>query len=184
MGGVLSTIKNLFSSFSDRDRRIIMIGLDAAGKSTILYRLNLGEVLTTIPTVGFNVETVEYKRLSMQIWDIGGQHKIRPLWRHYYQNTDAIIYVVDSADRERMEEAHEELSRALENDELRGVPLLVYANKQDLPNAMKPQEVADTMGLNKLRTRQWKVQGSIMMTGDGLYEGMDWVTNQLKARKV
>merc|ERR1712154_71057 len=101
---------------NDRDRsedareeltemRILMVGLDAAGKTTILYKLKLGEVVTTIPTIGFNVETVEYRNLSFTVWDIGGQDKIRPLWRYYYQGTHALIYVVDSNDRERIDDS-------------------------------------------------------------------------------
>merc|ERR1739842_98870 len=84
------------------EMRILMVGLDAAGKTTILYKLKLGEVITTIPTIGFNVETVEYKNIEFTVWDIGGQHLIRPLWRHYYQGTEAVIFVVDSNDRERI----------------------------------------------------------------------------------
>ena len=88
-----------------------LVGLDAAGKTTILYKLKLGEIVTTIPTIGFNVETVEYKNISFTVWDVGGQDKIRPLWRHYFQNTQGLIFVVDSNDRERVVEAREELSK-------------------------------------------------------------------------
>merc|ERR1739842_118237 len=105
-----------------------------AGKTTILYKLKLGEVVTTIPTIGFNVETVEYKNLSFTVWDVGGQDKIRPLWRHYYQGTNGLIYVVDSNDRDRNE------------DEMREAALLVFANKQDLPNAMTAAEVTEKLG--------------------------------------
>merc|ERR1712159_177642 len=88
-----------------KEMRILMVGLDAAGKTTILYKLKLGEIVTTIPTIGFNVETVEYKNISFTVWDVGGQDKIRPLWRHYYQQTQALIFVVDSNDRERLSTA-------------------------------------------------------------------------------
>merc|ERR1719197_2032653 len=88
---------------SKQEKRILMVGLDAAGKTTILYKLKLGDVVTTIPTVGFNVESVEYKNIEFTVWDIGGQHLIRPLWRHYYQGTEAVIFVVDSNDRERVD---------------------------------------------------------------------------------
>ena len=84
-------------------------GLDGAGKTTILYRLQVGEVVTTIPTIGFNVEQVTYKNLKFQVWDLGGQTSIRPYWRCYYSNTDAIIYVVDSADRDRIGISKDEL---------------------------------------------------------------------------
>ena len=82
---------------------------------------------------GFNVETVEYKNIQFTVWDVGGQDKIRPLWRHYFQNTQGIIFVVDSNDRDRVVEAREELQRMLNEDELRDALLLVFANKQDLP---------------------------------------------------
>eukprot|EP01084_Bolivina_argentea_P183966 317382_1 len=126
--------------------RILMVGLDAAGKTTILYKLKLAEVVTTIPTIGFNVETVEYKNINFTVWDVGGQDKIRPLWKHYYQNTQGIIFVVDSNDRERIcdvngvqsglkydrdDNARDELHRMLAEDELRDAVLLIFANKQD-----------------------------------------------------
>ena len=104
--------------------------LNPAGKTTILYKLKLGEIVTTIPTIGFNVETVEYKNISFTVWDVGGQDKIRPLWRHYFQNTQGLIFVVDSNDRDRIGEARDELHRMLNEDELREAVLLVFANKQ------------------------------------------------------
>merc|ERR1719361_2256790 len=112
-----------------KEMRVLMVGLDNAGKTTVLYKLKLEEVVTTIPTIGFNVETVKYKKINFTVWDVGGQDKIRPLWRHYYQNTDAIIFVVDSADKERVSgddpsgdednSAKAELSRMLAESELR-----------------------------------------------------------------
>merc|ERR1712053_57763 len=154
-----------------QEMRILMVGLDAAGKTTILYKLKLGDVVTTIPTIGFNVETVEYKNISFTVWDVGGQDKIRPLWRHYYQNTQGLIFVVDSSDRERIQESHDELHKMLNEDELRDAIVLVFANKQDLPNAMSVNEVTEKLGLNQLRNRQWYIQSTCATTGDGLYEG-------------
>merc|ERR1739845_253764 len=117
---------------SNQEMRILMVGLDAAGKTTILYKLKLGEVLTTIPTIVFNVETVEYKNINFTVWDVGGQDKIRKLWRYYYQNTQGLIFVVDSNDRDRIEDAREEIAKILSEDEMRNAVLLVFANKQDL----------------------------------------------------
>ena len=105
--------------------------------------------------IGFNVETVEYKNIQFTVWDVGGQDKIRPLWRHYFQNTQGIIFVVDSNDRDRVVEAREELQRMLNEDELRDALLLVFANKQDLPNAMNAAEITDKLGLHSLRQRAW-----------------------------
>jgi len=164
---------------SKKDMRILMVGLDAAGKTTILYKLKLGEVVTTIPTIGFNVETVEYKNISFTVWDVGGQDKIRPLWRHYYQNTQGLIFVVDSNDRDRVDAARDELSRMLQEDELQDAVVLVFANKQDLPNALSAADLTDRLGLNQLKNRQWYIQCTCATTGDGLYEGLDWLSNVL-----
>ncbi|XP_033761573.1 ADP-ribosylation factor-like [Pecten maximus] len=171
----------LFQSlFGKKEMRILMVGLDAAGKTTILYKLKLGEIVTTIPTIGFNVETVEYKNISFTVWDVGGQDKIRPLWRHYFQNTQGLIFVVDSNDRERIVEAKEELMRMINEDELRDAVLLVLANKQDLPNAMAASDITENLGLSTLRNRNWYIQATCATSGDGLYEGLDWLSNQLK----
>ncbi|KAK3900934.1 ADP-ribosylation factor [Staphylotrichum tortipilum] len=165
-----------------KEMRILMVGLDAAGKTTILYKLKLGEVVTTIPTIGFNVETVEYRNIQFTVWDVGGQDKIRPLWRHYFQNTQGIIFVVDSNDRDRVPEAREELQRMLNEDELRDALLLVFANKQDLPNAMSVAEVTDKLGLHSLRQRTWYIQSTCATSGDGLFEGLDWLAQEIKKK--
>merc|ERR1711937_36554 len=151
-----------------------MVGLDAAGKTTVLYKLKLGEVVTTIPTIGFNVETVEYKNINFTVWDVGGQDKIRPLWRHYYQNTQGLIFVVDSNDRDRINEARDELMRMLNEDEMREAILLIFANKQDLPNAMPAAEITEKLVLQNLKHRRWYIQSTCATTGDGLFEGFDW----------
>lgn len=161
--------------FGKKEMRILMVGLDAAGKTTILYKLKLGEIVTTIPTIGFNVETVEYKNISFTVWDVGGQDKIRPLWRHYFQNTQGLIFVVDSNDRDRIGEARDELMRMLNEDELRDACLLVFANKQDLPNAMNAAEITDKLGLHNLRGRNWYIQSTCATSGEGLCEGLDWL---------
>lgn len=174
------SLSRLFSRlFGKREMRILMVGLDAAGKTTILYKLKLGEVVTTIPTIGFNVETVEFKNISFTVWDVGGQDKIRPLWRHYFSNTHGIIFVVDSNDRERIVDAKEELHRMLGEDELRDAVLLVFANKQDLPNAMSVPEITDKLMLYSIRHRHWYIQSACATAGDGLFEGLDWLSNTL-----
>eukprot|EP00038_Savillea_parva_P005726 m.159732 g.159732 ORF g.159732 m.159732 type:complete len:182 (+) comp11838_c0_seq1:72-617(+) len=181
MGNVFAGVfKGLFGK---KEMRILMVGLDAAGKTTILYKLKLGEIVTTIPTIGFNVETVEYKNISFTVWDVGGQDKIRPLWRHYFQNTQGLIFVVDSNDRERIGEAREELARMLAEDELRDAVLLVFANKQDLPQAMTAAEITDKLNLHSLRNRNWYIQATCATNGEGLYEGLDYMSQQLKAAK-
>lgn len=178
MSAITRMMQRIFGKVECRN---LIVGLDAAGKTTVLYKLKLGEVVTTIPTIGFNVETVEYKQMAMTMWDVGGCDKIRPLWRHYFQGTDALICVVDSNDRDRMEDAGEELQRLLSEDELRGAHLLVYANKQDLPRAMPAHEIAERLGLQGLRGRSWHIQAACATTGDGLYEGLDWLYDRLRS---
>mmetsp|Transcript_49483 Transcript_49483/g.96795 ORF Transcript_49483/g.96795 Transcript_49483/m.96795 type:complete len:185 (-) Transcript_49483:239-793(-) len=184
MGIGFSSISGFWDMLWDKkEYRILMVGLDAAGKTTILYKLKLGEVLTTIPTIGFNVESVEYRNISFTVWDIGGQDRIRKLWRHYFENSHGIIFVVDSNDSDRVDTAREELQRMLGEDELRDAALLIFANKQDLPNAMGASELSEKLGLNNMRGRHWYIQASCATTGDGLFEGLDWLSKTLKGKK-
>ncbi len=122
----------------------------------------------------------------MTVWDVGGQDKIRPLWRHYFSNTNGIIFVVDSNDRDRIDAAREELHRMLNEDELRDAVLLVYANKQDLPQAMNASEMTERLGLHNLRNRPWYIQACCASTaqGEGLYEGLDWLTATVSKRQA
>ncbi|KAL5280781.1 arf1 family protein [Megaselia abdita] len=174
------SISNLFNRiFRAKQVRILMVGLDAAGKTTILYKLKIGEVVTTIPTIGFNVETLEYKNINFTVWDIGGQDKIRPLWRHYFQNTQGLIFVVDSSDRSRIEEASKELRNMLQEPDLEQAALLVFANKQDLPNSMVATEIVEKLRLSHIRQRKWFIQSTCAIQGYGLYEGLDWLSSQL-----
>ncbi|RVE71931.1 hypothetical protein OJAV_G00056850, partial [Oryzias javanicus] len=145
------TISSIFGRlFGKKQMRILMVGLDAAGKTTILYKLKLGEI-----------------------------DKIRPLWRHYFQNTQGLIFVVDSNDRERVAESAEELSKMLLEDELKDAVLLVFANKQDLPNALSVSELADKLGLQALRNKTWHIEATCATQGTGLYEGLDWLSREL-----
>jgi small GTP-binding protein len=174
MGGFFTkTWKSIFSS--NKKVRILMVGLDAVGKTTIMYKLKMNETVKTIPTIGFNVETMSYKTLTMTMWDIGGQNKIRALWKHYYAGTDAIIYVIDSSDTERLEESAEELFKMLQDDELANASVLIYANKQDLSGALTPNEICEKMRLTTLKNRNWTVQGTSAVKGTGLTEGLDWL---------
>ena len=163
-------------------------------------RLQAGEVVTTIPTIGFNVETVTYKNLKFQVWDLGGQTSIRPYWRCYYTNTDAIIYVVDSADRDRVGISKTELVSMLEEEELKDAVLVVLANKQDIEGAMSVTEVHGALGLDKLKNRTFQIfkvgfldffpglffifpNQASATKGEGLDESMEWLSNTLQNKK-
>eukprot|EP00300_Choanocystis_sp_HF-7_P007241 c15173_g1_i3.p1 GENE.c15173_g1_i3~~c15173_g1_i3.p1 ORF type:complete len:189 (+),score=43.33 c15173_g1_i3:1-567(+) len=187
MGATHAAMGNIFMRLTHRSRdyRILMVGLDAAGKTTVLFKLKLGEVITTIPTIGFNIETVQHKNISFTVWDVGGQDKLRPLWHHYFANTNGLIFLVDCNDRSRVDEAKSELDKILTSDELRDTCVLVLANKQDLPHAMPPDELAQRLGLTRgygagAGGRAWKVQGCCAANGDGLYEGLDWLASQIR----
>ncbi|PRQ76473.1 P-loop containing nucleoside triphosphate hydrolase protein, partial [Rhodotorula toruloides] len=195
--------KALGKLFGNKEMRILMLGLDAAGKTTILYKLKLNQSVTTIPTVGFNVETVTYKNVKFNVWassflcsshdfpadprrfpqDVGGQDKIRPLWRHYYTGTQGLVFVVDSQDRDRIDEARTELHKILNDREMKDCLLLVFANKQDLPDAMTPTEVTEKLGLLRMKDRSWYCHPSNALNGDGLFEGLNWLSQNIKAQK-
>ena len=168
---------SFFSLFrSNKNFRILMLGLDNAGKTTILYKLKLGDVVTTIPTIGFNVENIQYKNLTMTVWDVGGQDKIRNLWRHYYDNCNAIIFVVDSSDKKRLNIARDELRKILLEDQLKDAIILIYANKSDL-SSITLTELTEALSLPA--NRDWIIQPSCAKTGHGLYEGLDWISKKL-----
>ncbi|KAA0188134.1 hypothetical protein HAZT_HAZT000431 [Hyalella azteca] len=156
------------------------VGLDGAGKTTILYKLKLGEVVTSIPTIGFNVETVEYKNLALTVWDVGGQGQLRGLWRHYYQNANAVIFVVDSSDTSRLVEARNEIYTALTSDELRNVPVLVWANKQDMPQAASADAVLRALRLPDAGRRDYHCEPCVAITHTGLIEGLEWLAQHIK----
>ncbi|KAL8899785.1 MAG: hypothetical protein Q9207_006030 [Kuettlingeria erythrocarpa] len=180
MGGQIS--KMMGKIFGSREMRLLMLGLDAAGKTTILYKLKLNHDVTTIPTVGFNVETVTYKNVKFNVWDVGGQEKIRPLWRHYFSGTQGLIFVIDSNDRVRIDEARQELHRIILDREMKEALLLVFANKQDIPGAMTPTEIQERLKLTQLNDRLWNVVPSCATTGEGLFEGLNWLSTNVKTQ--
>ncbi|KAG8197931.1 hypothetical protein JTE90_020309 [Oedothorax gibbosus] len=179
--GLLSLLRKLKSA-PDRELRILLLGLDNAGKTTILKKLASEDVTHITPTQGFNIKSVQSEGFKLNVWDIGGQRKIRPYWRNYFENTDVLIYVIDSADRKRFEETGVELAELLAEEKLAGVPLLVFANKQDLLNAAPASELADGLNLPAIRDRSWQIQACSALTGEALKEGLDWVCKNIKKK--
>lgn len=177
MGNVFSWFDSLFTK---KNATILMVGLDAAGKTTILLKLKLNETKETVPTIGFNVETVEYKNVKFHVWDVGGQEKLRQLWKHYYEGANAIIFVIDSNDRDRMNVAKAELDRLLSDPMLSAATLLVLCNKQDLPHRLTPAQIVDLMDLrSSAGSRKWYAQGCCAHSGEGMFEGLDWLCSHL-----
>ncbi|XP_007660883.1 ADP-ribosylation factor-like [Ornithorhynchus anatinus] len=185
MGILLTRLWNALAGFSGLQARVLLLGLDAAGKSTILHRWKFNEAVHTIPTVGFSVETLELPgHVTFTVWDVGGQKRIRALWRHYYANTEGLVFVVDSTDLERFGEAAAELEAILDHEEMCGVPCLVLANKQDLPGAHRPAQVAEALGLRKRQGHSWHVQGCCAVSGEGLVEGLKRLSTMVKQHRA
>ncbi|ETI41866.1 hypothetical protein F442_12827 [Phytophthora nicotianae P10297] len=164
------------ANYWTKPSRILLLGLDGAGKTTLLYKMKLGEAVTTIPTIGFNVETFQYKNIEFTAWDIGGQSKLRPLWRFYYEGADAVVFVIDSADRYRIDEAVHELHRVFEDDALRDCKLLVLANKQDQPGCMDVEEIRDKLALRRVTRNPSHISKTVALSGQGVDEGMMWLS--------
>ncbi|XP_055896413.1 ADP-ribosylation factor-like protein 3 [Biomphalaria glabrata] len=180
--GLLSLLRKLRSN-PDLELRILLLGLDNAGKTTLLKVLASEDITHITPTQGFNIKSVQSKGFKLNVWDIGGQRKIRPYWKNYFENTDLLIYVIDSADRKRFEETGEELTELLEEEKLAGVPVLIFANKQDLLTSAKASEIAEGLNLNSIRDREWQIQACSAVSGEGIKEGVEWMTKTCNNRK-
>ncbi|CAK0868875.1 unnamed protein product [Prorocentrum cordatum] len=167
---------------SKGEKRILLLGLDAAGKTTVLQKLApcSEQSPTASQSALFNVETVAHRGRSLSMWDVGfaGRDKIRPLLLPFYKGVCGIIFVVDSSSADRMAPAREELEKILRVDDVGDSPLLIFANKQDLPCSMTSAEVTDALGLKTLN-RQWRVQPASAKLGTGLHDGLDWLTSSV-----
>ncbi|EFA10265.2 ADP-ribosylation factor-like protein 3 [Tribolium castaneum] len=179
--GLLSLLRKLRAA-PERELRLLLLGLDNAGKTTILKTLASEDINHITPTAGFNIKSVISEGFKLNVWDIGGQRKIRPYWKNYFENTDVLIYVVDSSDKKRLEETGIELYELLTDDKLQDVPLLVYANKQDLPEALTAADLAQALGLPSIKDRPWQIQACTAVRGDGVREGMEWVCKSIKKK--
>ncbi|KAM9019854.1 ADP-ribosylation factor-like protein 11 [Ara ararauna] len=154
-----------------RDARVVMLGLDLAGKSTLLYKLKSGQAVETCPTVGFNVESLQTPcGVSFTLWDIGGQGSLRASWPDYLEDTNTLIFVFDSTDTVRLPEAVAALEDALSHPSMAGIPVLLLANKQEVPGALAPAELGEKLCCGQLARRRWVLQGCSAHTGQGLQE--------------
>ncbi|XP_015785516.1 ADP-ribosylation factor-like protein 5A [Tetranychus urticae] len=178
--GLLFT--KIWSLFTNEEHKIVIIGLDNAGKTTILYQFIMNEVVHTSPTLGSNVEEVVWKNIRFIMWDIGGQESLRQGWSAYYSNTEFIILVIDSTDRERLKLSKDELWKMLSHEDLKKASILIYANKQDVKGCLTPAEISDQLSLTSIKKHHWQIQACCALTGEGLYQGLEWIANQLKAR--
>ncbi|XP_031955621.1 ADP-ribosylation factor-like protein 11 [Corvus moneduloides] len=163
--------KLISKGWRKRDARVVMLGLDFAGKSTLLYKLKSGQAVETWPTVGFNVESLQTPcGVSFTLWDVGGQDSLRASWPNYLEDINTLIFVLDSADMARLAEAMAVLEEALSHPSMAGIPVLVLANKQEVPGALAPAELGEMLQEGGLAGRRWVLRGCSAHTGQGLQE--------------
>jgi len=178
MKGFFSFFFN-FKKKTNKEAKILVLGLDNAGKSTILKAISGETVKNLPPTKGFNVKIIQKENVKFTFWDIGGQKSIRDVWENYYENNDALIYVIDSSDSYRLEESGEELKNLLDQNELSGIPLLIYANKQDLNLSLSPEEIMEQLNLTDIINRKWTIVACSALTKVGINEGLEWVEKNI-----
>ncbi|KAG7504429.1 ADP-ribosylation factor 5B [Solea senegalensis] len=179
MGFVLT--KMMAVVFGDKEHKVILVGLDNAGKTTVLYQFLTKEAVHTTPTIGSNVEEITVRNTHFLVWDIGGQESLRASWYSYFCNTEIVILVVDSTDRERLTLTKEELHRMLAHEDLQGAAVLILANKQDMKGSMTPAEISQCLTLDSITTHSWHVQACCALTGEGLPASLNWMQTRVVA---
>ncbi|KAJ1032312.1 hypothetical protein NDA18_001799 [Ustilago nuda] len=181
--GLLTIIRK--TKLRSHEFRFLFLGLDNAGKTTILKKLQnqpQSEIEAISPTLGFAIQTFQYQGYHLNVWDIGGQKSLRPYWKNYFEKTDAIIWVVDSSDTVRLTDCKEELDKLLEEERLHGATILIFANKQDLPGALSAEQIKNHLELDQVSTHSWRIQPCSAYTGDNLVHGLDWTVEDVANR--
>ena len=179
MGIIFSQLDKLWQSFH-RDSAILILGLDNAGKTAVLYALHLGESIEyTVPTIGFNIEEVSVGNLSIKMWDLGGQELLRALWPHYFGQTDGVVFVIDSSDQNRIEIAKTELHTLMSHKELNEKPFLILAIKQDLPMALNKEDMTAALNLKAVTWLKWQVVECSAIKNNRAKLGLEWLAEQI-----
>ena len=161
-----------------KDYNILLMGFDESGKIKIFNHFKyFDEHKNNIPSIGFNLECIYYKGCNFTLWILGGDSKNRVMWRNYFQNAHAIILVIDSTDKDNIEDANEEIRKLSIEEELKGCPILIMANRQDLENALSPEEIKKELG--EITERKFDVKGTSAKTGQGIQEAFEWILNTL-----
>nr|QXF29022.1 Arl2 [Vischeria sp. CAUP Q 202] len=180
--GLLTILKKVKQK--EKEMRLLILGLDNAGKTTILKKFNGEDINTISPTLGFNIKTLEYRGYMLNVWDVGGQQTIRSYWRNYFEATDGLVWVVDSADRRRLDVCKKELHSLLQQEKLAGASVLIFANKQDLAGALSAEQIVAALDLraDQFENRHWSIVSCSAVTGEGLVQGIDWIVRDIASR--
>ena len=174
----LLDLLNSFKKFS-KDPNLLILGLDNAGKTTLLHNLSQEKVKNTEPTKGVNIKTIIQPGFTLNVWDIGGQKEIRQYWSAYYENADAIIFVVDGSDGERISECNDQLKELMKEEQLQKLPLLVYANKSDLQTCLGADEIIEKLEMDNITERDWSLYACSALKGTGINEGLKWLLGKI-----
>jgi len=176
--------------FSKTEFHVLILGIDKAGKTTLLEKLKAHysklEGLPPdriVPTVGLNIGRVEVLNSKLVFWDLGGQLGLRSIWEKYYEEAHAVVFVVDAACPSRFEDSKSALEKVLRHEDLRGAPLLILANKQDLAEAVSADELARYLDLKKLDERAYTFEGVSAYDGTGIKESVDWLVEVMERSK-
>ncbi|GAK61993.1 GTP-binding protein [Moesziomyces antarcticus] len=181
--GLLTIIRK--TKLRSHEFRFLFLGLDNAGKTTILKKLQnkpQDEIEAISPTLGFSIQTFQYGTYHLNVWDIGGQKSLRPYWKNYFEKTDAIIWVVDSSDTARLTDCKLELDNLLKEERLHGATILIFANKQDIPGALSAEQIKKHLELDNVSSHSWRIQPCSAYTGDHLVDGLDWTVKDVADR--
>ncbi|XP_034042301.1 ADP-ribosylation factor-like protein 6 isoform X1 [Thalassophryne amazonica] len=166
-----------------KEVNVLCLGLDNSGKTTIINQLKPANMQAQeiVPTIGFNIEKFKSSSLSFTVFDMSGQSRYRNLWEHYYKESHAIIFVIDSSDKLRTVVTKEELETLLNHEDIRSrkIPVLFFANKMDLQDAMSSVKVSQLLCLENIKDKPWHICASNAIRGEGLQEGLDWLQAQI-----
>mmetsp|Transcript_30648 Transcript_30648/g.34203 ORF Transcript_30648/g.34203 Transcript_30648/m.34203 type:complete len:177 (-) Transcript_30648:20-550(-) len=176
MGGVTS-----------REERMLILGLAGAGKTRLAQGMVLGnqfnDAIGVIPTIAMGAVSFKYKNINYTLWDMKDTEEVRPLWRHYYQNATVVVFVVDSTNKETLEEAGMILNKLVREEELKDCPFLIMANKQDTDNSMSADQVRDGLGISEAPIKNWHIEGTSAVTGEGVVAGLDWLSDVVNSKQ-
>eukprot|EP00931_Biecheleriopsis_adriatica_P102971 TRINITY_DN77867_c0_g1_i1.p1 TRINITY_DN77867_c0_g1~~TRINITY_DN77867_c0_g1_i1.p1 ORF type:complete len:184 (+),score=43.26 TRINITY_DN77867_c0_g1_i1:132-683(+) len=180
----MGIFKRLFGGFATKKKvRIVVVGLDNSGKTTVLNALKPKKAsLETVPTVGFSTEEFQKHGINICAFDMSGQSRYRNLWEHYYCEVEGIIVVIDATDKIRFAVVKDELETMLEDERIKGIPMLFLNNKMDQPMASHPAETIKALDLEKIEDRPWQVFSCDALKGEGVEEATKWLTDAISAK--